>query len=69
MADYKISTSIDAKTSKFRNAFNKAKRIAERFKASTESMKDTEVDADTSGFRAKMRADKQHNGLIQPHES
>lgn len=56
MADYKISTSIDAKTSKFRNAFNKAKRIAERFKASTESMKDTEVDADSSGFRAKMRA-------------
>ncbi|KKI55473.1 Phage tail length tape-measure protein [Staphylococcus equorum subsp. equorum] len=56
MADYKISTSIDAKTSKFRNAFNKAKRIAERFKASTESVKDTDVDADTSSFRAKMKA-------------
>lgn len=56
MADYKISTSIDANASKFRNAFNKAKRIAERFKATTDSMKDTEVDADTSGFRAKLRA-------------
>lgn len=58
MADYKISTSIDANVSKFRSAFNKAKRIAEQFKASTESMKDTDVDADTSSFRAKMKAAK-----------
>lgn len=56
MADYKISTSIDAKTSKFQKAFNRAKRIAERFKGATESMKDTEIDADTSSFRAKMKA-------------
>lgn len=56
MANYQISTSIDAKTSKFRNAFNKAKRIAERFKGTAESVKDTDVDADTSSFRAKMKA-------------
>ena len=34
MADYKISTSIDADVSKFKNAFKQAKRIAERFKGS-----------------------------------
>ncbi len=56
MANYKISTSIDANVSKFRSAFNKAKRIAEQFKGTAESMRDTEVDADTSGFRAKMKA-------------
>ena len=56
MADYQISTSIDAKVSKFKNAFNQAKRIVERFKGSAESMKDTDVDADTSSFRAKMKA-------------
>ena len=56
MADYKISTSIDADVSKFKNAFKQAKRIAERFKGSAESVKDTDVDADTSSFRAKMKA-------------
>lgn len=56
MAEYKISTSIDANVSKFKNAFNKAKRIVERFKGSAESVKDTDVDADTSSFRAKMKA-------------
>ncbi|WP_432721169.1 phage tail protein [Staphylococcus shinii] len=56
MADYQISTSIDANVSKFKNAFNQAKRIVERFKGSAESVKDTDVDADTSSFRAKMKA-------------
>ncbi|WP_398573999.1 phage tail protein [Staphylococcus equorum] len=55
MAVYQISTSIDAKVSKFKNAFKQAKRIAERFKGTAESMKDTEVGADTSSFRAKMK--------------
>lgn len=56
MADYQISTSIDANVSKFKNAFNQAKRIVERFKGSAESVKDTDVDANTSSFRAKMKA-------------
>ncbi|MGP5091046.1 phage tail protein [Staphylococcus equorum] len=56
MADYQISTSIDANVSKFKNAFNQAKRIVERFKGSAESVKDTDVDADTSSFKAKMKA-------------
>ncbi|MFQ3852518.1 hypothetical protein ABLV90_01940 [Staphylococcus sp. 2S1] len=69
MADYKISTSIDANVSKFRSAFNKAKRIAEQFKAATEGMKDTDVDADTSSFRAKMKASKKLDEQFQPNES
>ena len=64
MADYQISTSIDANVSKFKNAFNQAKRIVERFKGSAESVKDTDVDADTSSFKAKNESSKAFNGLV-----
>ncbi|MFV5769570.1 phage tail protein, partial [Mammaliicoccus sciuri] len=56
MAEYKISTQIDADTGKFKRAMEAAKRQAESLKRTTETMKDAKIDADTAGFNAKLKA-------------
>lgn len=49
MAEYKISTTISANTSRFKRAIEQARETAERFKRTQDSMKDTKIDGDESG--------------------
>lgn len=49
MAEYKISTTISANTSRFKRAIEQARETAERFKRTQDSMKDTKLDGDESG--------------------
>ncbi|WP_436954426.1 phage tail protein [Staphylococcus ureilyticus] len=49
MAEYKISTTISANTSRFKKAIETARETAERFKRTQDSMKDTKLDGDESG--------------------
>lgn len=49
MAEYKISTTISADTSRFKRAIEQARETAERFKRTQDSMKDTKLDGDESG--------------------
>lgn len=54
-SEYKISTTIEANTEKFKTQIERAKKTAQDFKRTIERIKDAKVDADTKGFVAKMK--------------
>ena len=49
-ANYSIKAQIEANTRKFKSAIQSAKKVAQNFKKTQESIKDTKLDGDSSGI-------------------
>ena len=47
-ANYSIKAQIEANTRKFKSAIQSAKKVAQNFKKTQESIKDTKLDGDSS---------------------
>ena len=55
-ANYSIKAQIEANTRKFKNAIQSAKKVAQNFKKTQESIKDTKLDGDSSGVMKAVKA-------------
>lgn len=57
-ANYSIKAQIEANTRKFKSAIQSAKKVAQNFKKTQESIKDTKLDGDSSGVTKAVEAAK-----------
>lgn len=57
-ANYSIKAQIEANTRKFKSAIQSAKKVAQNFKKTQESIKDTKLDGDSSGVMKAVKAAK-----------
>lgn len=55
-ANYSIKAQIEANTRKFKSAIQSAKKVAQNFKKTQESIKDTKLDGDSSGVMKAVKA-------------
>ena len=55
-ANYSIKAQIEANTRKFKSAIQSAKKVAQNFKKTQESIKDTKLDGDSSGIMKAVKA-------------
>lgn len=58
-ANYSIKAQIEANTRKFKSAIQSAKKVAQNFKKTQESIKDTKLDGDSSGVMKAVKAAKE----------
>ncbi|OJH01680.1 hypothetical protein BL313_03100 [Staphylococcus hominis] len=58
-ANYSIKAQIEANTRKFKSAIQSAKKVAQSFKKTQDSIKDTKLDGDSSGVMKAVKAAKE----------
>ena len=58
MAEYTISSKIEADTSKFKRQIEAAKRAAQKFKPAIDAIKNNKIDADSSGVTKAVESAK-----------
>ncbi|WP_181350479.1 hypothetical protein [Thalassobacillus sp. CUG 92003] len=64
MAEYSIEAELKANVGKYRKAIQSAKRVTENFKKESDSVRDTELDADTKPLKRNLKKARQMMNLF-----